>query len=114
MSGESRGWREQQHMIVARGEDRGDGDEGVATGAVLDNDRLTPFCRKLVAQQARGDIDSRTWTKRDNESDRSLRPGLRRLCVRVWCHENCCREKKAKGEQQLRQTLHDGSGFCPQ
>src|SRR5262245_25597457 len=101
-------------MIVARTEDPGDGEKSVATGAVFDYDRLTPFRRKLVAQQARGDIDPRTRTKRDNESDRSLRPGLRRLCVRVWRHENCCREKKTKGEQQMRQTLHDDSGFCPQ
>ena len=72
--GEGRGRREQQHMVVMRIEHCGNGEKGIATRAVLDDDRLAPFRRKLVGQQPGGDVDARTGTQRNDKTNRALRP----------------------------------------
>lgn len=64
VSGERRGRRKQQHVIVMRAQNRGDGDESIAAGTILDHDRLPPFRRKLVGQQASRDVDPRGMMNR--------------------------------------------------
>ena len=97
MGGESGRRREQKHMIVVRIEHSGDGEEGVATGAVLDHNRLAPFRGELVGQQPGRDVDARTWTKRNDETDRALRPLVRGLRLRERRCDNRGSEAKEKG-----------------
>jgi hypothetical protein len=61
-------------VIIMRAQNRGNGNESVAAGTILDHHRLSPFRRKFVRQEASRDVDARTWPKRNDEPDRPLRP----------------------------------------
>ena len=50
MGTESGGGRKQQHMIVMGVKHRCNGQKGIATGTIFNNDRLPPFRGKLVGQ----------------------------------------------------------------
>ena len=82
-------------------EHRRNGEEGVATGAVLDDNRLAPFRGKLVGQQPSGDIDARAWTKRNDETNRALRPLIGCLRLRERRCDNRGGEAKGKGSLKI-------------
>ena len=79
MRDERTGRPEQQHVIVVRVDERGDGDEGVAAGPVFDDHRLAPALAEPVGQQAGADIGAAAGAERHDELDRPGRPfGFRR------------------------------------
>jgi len=110
MGRERGGWREQQHVIVMGVEYRSYGEEGIATGAIFNDDRLSPLRGKLVGQQPGRDIDARAWTKRNDEPNRALRP-LVRLRLRGWTHDNHRSKAKDNAQNETTQTMHDGSRY---
>ena len=77
MRGERRGRREQQHVIVMRGDERVDGDKGVTAGTVLDDDRLAPFAAEPVGEQASADIRTAAGAERQDQFHRPCRPSGR-------------------------------------
>jgi hypothetical protein len=74
MRGERRRRRKQQHVIIMRGDEGVDGDQAVAAGPVLDDDRLPPFAAEPVGKQPGADIRTAARAKRQNEFYRARRP----------------------------------------
>ena len=65
-------------MIVLGADEGVDGDDAVAAGPVLDDDRLAPFLGQAVGQKPAADVGAAAGAERQDELDRSRRPGLRR------------------------------------
>ena len=107
--GERGGWREQQHMVVMGIKHRGNGEESIATRAVLDDNWLSPLRSKLVGQQPGGDINARTRAKRNDKANRALRPLIGRLRLRERRRQNRGCYTEGNKEQEIAQTLHGDS-----
>ena len=102
MRGEGRGRRHQEGMIVIRRQERIDRDDGVAARPVLDHDRLAPFGRELVGEQARGDVDAAAGPERQDQRDVALRPGLAGACA---CDASVPSSDRGNGEQTAHESF---------
>ena len=115
MGGERAHRRHQQSVIVVRAEETGDGDDAVAAGAVLDDDRLVPHRRELVGEQAGADVDAAAGPERDDEMHRSRRPGVggeAGLCRQTGDGERGCEQQGAAARNEsCHEILPSRSGF---
>src|SRR5262249_53202458 len=94
--------RKQQHVVVMRTEHSRNGEEGVASWSVFDDDRLAPLRRQLVGNQSRRDIDARAGSEWNDETNGTLRPLLGR-CLRLYRKRREDRKKaKCNVEKQTR------------
>ena len=71
MRDERRGRRQQQDVIVLGADEGVDGDDAVAAGPVLDDDRLAPFLGQPVGQKPPADVGAAAGAERQDELDRS-------------------------------------------
>ena len=104
-----------EQVIVVRAEETGDGDDAVAAGAVLDDDRLVPHRRELVGEQAGADVDAAAGPERDDEMHRSRRPGVggeAGLCRQTGDGERGCEQQGAVARNEsCHEILPSRSGF---
>jgi hypothetical protein len=99
MRGERPAWCRQEHVVIVGADERADGDETIPAGAILDDDMLAPAPAQSIRDQSRADIDTAARSKRHNELDRPLRPGL---CCRWLRREN----KHGEKSHSKCETLH--------
>jgi len=78
-------------------------DGAAGAGPVLDDDRLPPALRKLVAERARDDVDAAAGRIRHQDVHRFRRKSLLRHRERTaeQQHEDC--------EQQSQRSVHEAS-----
>jgi hypothetical protein len=114
MRSERPAWCSQEHVIIVGAGERADGNETIAAGTILDDDRLAPAPAQSVRNQSRADIDTAAGSERQDELDRALRPNLRRRRLRRrWLYRQHKHGEKAEGDAKC-ETLHAGSpGITP-
>src|SRR5580704_113245 len=91
-------------MIVVRADKGIDGDEAVAAGAVIDDHRLSPALSEAIRQEPRAEVRAATGAERQDQSDRTGRPG--RLRRRLGCGGKGG-ESHGEGQQVTARQSHD-------
>ena len=66
----------QEGVIIVGGQHGLDRDDAVASGPVVDHDRLAPARRQLFLDQACSNVGAGARTEWNDESDRALWPSL--------------------------------------
>ncbi len=77
--------REEQHMVISAGEERGEPNDAIGTGTILHDHGLAPALGQMVGQQSGGHIRTASGSEWHHQFDHSLRPGLGWRCRPGQC-----------------------------
>jgi hypothetical protein len=103
------GKRQQQHVGVTRGEERGDGGDAVGALAILHHHRLPPTLGQTLRQHSGGDVGTGARRQRDDQPNGALRPALG--AARRRREHECEQQSRGKGGKAT-EGAHDVLTSC--